>query len=133
WEEYSPDVFLKEYESSHVNLRQLAAKGRVQPKTVAPAELPQGKWPQALLEAPDAEKWMIESIQYRDAAERFEANLARYASEHKLAQNEAEKLVTAVFKLFPGTEQSNLGTDDRDVTGMVGRVRKDIENVAMSG
>jgi hypothetical protein len=69
----------------------------------------------------------------RDAAERFEANLARYASSHKLALNEAEKLVTAVWRLFPNADRSSLGTDNRDVTGMVGKVRKDIEKVAISG
>jgi hypothetical protein len=38
-----------------------------------------------------------------------------------------------VWKLFPNADRSSLGTDNRDVTGMVGKVRKDIEKVAISG
>jgi hypothetical protein len=65
WEEYAPDVFLQYYESSHVNLRTGVAKQRgAQPKAVAPIEPPSGAWTQALKEAPDAEKWMVESIRF---------------------------------------------------------------------
>ena len=135
YKEYSPENFVREYVEYQASThREKASRNKQAVGSALKPEASKVPPSAALQAAPDAEPWMLEAINYQEEAEKFEANLARYAITHKIAVVQVQDLVKRAWELFPDPkDRAGFGTAKRGVTGMVGDVRHDIEGVVQSG
>lgn len=77
----------------------------------------------------------LAKIRYVDAAEEFEDKLGQYLAENEMAKTAVSSLVSEITNQIPIASDTvdKYGTDDKGVTGMVGKSLENLQQVKNSG